>query len=57
MAKKDVVFSEAVYWALVDLKDEGRYRSIDEALRPVLGLPSGERPFLKGSGGNGSCAG
>ena len=42
------VFTDEVYWALVRLKDEGGYVSIDEALRPVLGLSPGcETPHLK----------
>ena len=46
--KKDVVVTEVTYWALVALKDEGHFVSIDEALRPVLSLPAGPRPHLKG---------
>jgi hypothetical protein len=38
-----------VYWAIVDLKDKGHYRSVDEAIRPLLGLPSGQKhPRKKG---------
>lgn len=44
---RDVVVSDVVYWALVKLKFGGQYRSIDEALRPMLGIRPGARPRLK----------
>lgn len=48
-AKLHHAFSEPVYWALVELKDEGRFRSVDEAVRPLLGLPPGQKhPCKKG---------
>jgi hypothetical protein len=56
MVKKDVVVSEEIYWSLVELKNEGQYRSIDEALRPVLGIVPGARPHLEGFDENASCA-
>ncbi|WAC05652.1 MAG: hypothetical protein OS112_03220 [Methanoregula sp.] len=47
MVKRDVIVSEDVYWALVNRKFAGQYRSIDEVLRPVLGMQPGKRPRLK----------
>lgn len=35
----DVRLTDEVYWALVEKKFRGRHRSIDEVLRPLLGLP------------------
>jgi len=43
--------SDEVNLALIRLKDEGHYRSLDEALRPLLGLaPGQEHPQKKGFG-------
>jgi hypothetical protein len=47
MVKRDVIVSEDVYWALVNRKFAGQYRSIDEVLRPLLGMHQGKRPRLK----------
>jgi hypothetical protein len=44
---KDVAISEKVYWKLCAMKFAGKYRSIDEALRPLLDIPPGERPHVK----------
>jgi hypothetical protein len=45
---KQHVFSDEVYWALVALKDQGNFRSIDEAVRPLIGLSPGvKNPQLK----------
>jgi hypothetical protein len=46
---KQHVFTDEVYWAIVSLKDNGNYRSVDEAVRPLLGLPAGQKnPRKKG---------
>lgn len=47
MVKRDVIVSEDVYWALVNRKFAGQYRSIDEVLRPMLGMHQGKRARLK----------
>lgn len=54
--KKQIAVTEVTYWALVAQKDEGHYRSIDETLRPVLSLPAGPRPRLKGWNQNADTA-
>jgi len=45
---KHVVVTEVVWKALIVLEDDGHYRSIDEAIRPVMGIEPGARPHLKG---------
>ena len=47
MVKHDVIVSEDVYWALVNRKFYGQYRSIDAVLRILLGMNSGPRSRLK----------
>ena len=45
---KGIMVTGDVYWALVKLKDQGQYRSIDEALRPLVGLsPARKHPRRK----------
>ena len=44
---KDVTVSIEVYWALVKRKLDGEFRSIDEVLRPILGIAPGPRSRLK----------
>jgi len=47
--KNPVFVTDEVNTALIALKDAGHYRSIDEAIRPLLKLPHGhENPFKKG---------
>lgn len=53
MAKdKDLPVSREVWQAVCDLKQAGGYASVDETLRPILGLAAGPRPFLKGAAAN-----
>jgi len=48
LMSKHHVFTDEVYWALVELKDRGEYISIDEAIRPLLGMPPGcDHPHLR----------
>ena len=48
MVDKGIMVTEEVYWALVKLKDQGKYRSVDEAIRPLIGLsPARKHPRRK----------
>jgi len=47
MVGKGLVVTEKVYWRLVDLKFAGKYRSIDETIRPLIGVSPGKNPRLK----------
>lgn len=44
---QDLKVSEEVYWHLVHLKIEGKFRSIDEVLRKNFDLTPGDHPYLK----------
>lgn len=45
---KSLDVTEEVYWRVVNLKHSGKYYSVDEALRPQLGMsPGRKRPRLK----------
>jgi len=44
-----IVFKPEVYWELVRRKDKGNYSSIDETIRPLIGIPPGPKPHLKKS--------
>lgn len=43
----DLKVSEDVYWYVVKLKIDGKFRSVDEALRDKLGLAPGDHPRLR----------
>ncbi len=47
MVGKGLAVTDDVYWKLVDFKFSGKYRSIDEVLRPMIGLPPGPHAHLK----------
>jgi hypothetical protein len=47
MVGQDVKFSQEVYWYLVTLKFNGKFRSIDAVLRHEFGLKPGKNPHLK----------
>jgi hypothetical protein len=49
VVERDIKVTDEVYWHLVGLKLNGKFRSVDEALRPILGLKSGSNPYLKHS--------
>lgn len=44
---QDLKVTEDVYWHLVRLKINGKFRSIDEVLRKTYELPPGDHPYLR----------
>jgi hypothetical protein len=48
MAIKNIPVSIEVWNAVSGFKIQNGYASSDEALREILGMPAGERPYLKG---------
>lgn len=48
MQERDVRITTELWRRLNKLKFDGGYTSIDEALRPLVGLDPGPRPYLKG---------